>query len=167
MLLPNELQAADGAWLDLLVRRHVFALALGSGVLRDAPLAAALLCDWFAVVEGGTLLLEGAEVAGGLAARMGAEAYRLHLLEAGALPAARAVALGLADALVPATANPLEWISEWRGARSDRAMQSAAMLLRNRGGDALERAEFARLFASGEPQIGLRAFLGKRVPQFE
>lgn len=42
------------------------------------------------------------------------------------------------------------------------AAESAQMLVNARGGDALERAEFARLFAIGEPQQGLRAFLARR-----
>jgi len=46
--------------------------------------------------------------------------------------------------------------------RSAIARQSAEMLVNARGGDALERAEFARLFAIGEPQKGLRAFLDRR-----
>lgn len=35
-----------------------------------------------------------------------------------------------------------------------------------RGGDRLERAEFARLFAEGEPQKGLAASLAKAKPPF-
>lgn len=42
------------------------------------------------------------------------------------------------------------------------AARAAEMLVEARGGDALERAEFARLFAIGEPQKGLRAFLARR-----
>ena len=53
------------------------------------------------------------------------------------------------------------------GGRSALALESARMLLEHHGGDALERAEFARLFAIGEPQEGLRAFLEKRKPSFE
>ncbi|MBV9492715.1 MAG: hypothetical protein JOZ54_00595 [Acidobacteria bacterium] len=45
-------------------------------------------------------------------------------------------------------------------------MDSAATLIGARGGDALERAEFARLFATGEPQKGLQAFLEKRKPRW-
>ncbi|HSP35133.1 MAG TPA: hypothetical protein VLU46_12520 [Thermoanaerobaculia bacterium] len=46
--------------------------------------------------------------------------------------------------------------------RSAIAAESAEMLVNARGGDTLERAEFARLFAIGEPQNGLRAFLDRR-----
>src|SRR5206468_2751414 len=42
----------------------------------------------------------------------------------------------------------------------------AAELLPRRGGDVLERAAFALLFAAGEPQEGLAAFLEKRRPRF-
>jgi hypothetical protein len=50
--------------------------------------------------------------------------------------------------------------------KSTIALDSAAMLIDRRGGDALERAEFARLFATGTPQEGLTAFLEKRQPRF-
>jgi len=43
------------------------------------------------------------------------------------------------------------------------ALDAAANLIRRRGGDVLERAEFARLFAAGEPQRGLAAFLNRRM----
>ncbi len=43
---------------------------------------------------------------------------------------------------------------------------AAALLIRSQGGDRLERAEFARLFASGEPQKGLGAFLAKERPSY-
>jgi hypothetical protein len=46
------------------------------------------------------------------------------------------------------------------------AREVAAKLIASRGGDALERAAFAFLFAAGEPQEGLRAFLEKRKPRF-
>jgi len=68
----------------------------------------------------------------------------------------------VADAIVADEAEAARWI----GSRSLLALDSAAMLLRHRGGDALERAEFARLFAIGEPQEGLAAFLEKRAPRF-
>jgi hypothetical protein len=54
-----------------------------------------------------------------------------------------------------------------RAGRSTLAMESARMLLEHRGGDSMERAEFARLFAIGEPQEGLRAFLEKRKARFQ
>jgi hypothetical protein len=50
---------------------------------------------------------------------------------------------------------------EWQE-RSGLALDAAARLIRSRGGDALERAEFARLFAAGEPQKGLTAWLESR-----
>ena len=50
---------------------------------------------------------------------------------------------------------------EWSG-RSELALDAAARLIRSRGGDTLERAEFARLFATGKPQEGLAAWLESR-----
>ncbi|MGZ7042115.1 MAG: hypothetical protein ACXVH7_10030, partial [Thermoanaerobaculia bacterium] len=60
-----------------------------------------------------------------------------------------------------------QWLEEWMRGRSGLAIDSAAALIRRRGGDPLERAEFARMFAIGEPQVGLSAFLAKRKPEFE
>jgi hypothetical protein len=54
----------------------------------------------------------------------------------------------------------------WLGVRSTEALDAAAMMIARRGGDVLERAEFARLFATGTPQEGLAAFLEKRRPRF-
>jgi enoyl-CoA hydratase/carnithine racemase len=59
-----------------------------------------------------------------------------------------------------------DWFERWMSHRSAAALDAAAMLIRSRGGDALERAEFARLFATGEPAEGLAAFLAKRRPSF-
>src|SRR5439155_11998500 len=55
---------------------------------------------------------------------------------------------------------------EWIGSRSAIALDSAAPLIARKGGDALERAEFARLFATGEPLVGLSAFLKKERPNW-
>ena len=50
--------------------------------------------------------------------------------------------------------------------RSRVALQAAVRLIAGRGGDALERATCAWLFATGIPQEGLAAFLEKRQPRF-
>lgn len=87
--------------------------------------------------------------------RIGAGALRLHIEGRTRLTGEEAAKLGLTDEIPPAGDR-----------RSAIAAASAAMLVQARGGDALERAEFARLFAIGEPQEGLRAFLEKRKPAF-
>lgn len=69
------------------------------------------------------------------------------------------------DVIAPGV-DPRAYIQEWIGARSAIALEVAAALIRKNGGDELERAEFARLFAAGEPQRGLRAFLEKQTPAF-
>lgn len=99
------------------------------------------------------------ETWGGIVWRIGARAYSLYLTGATELDAATAYEWGIVDAIA-------EDPDAWLGARSTLALASAASLIARRGGDALERAEFARLFAAGEPQEGLRAFLEKRQPRF-
>lgn len=77
------------------------------------------------------------------------------------------VALGLADLLVPRAVDPVEWAREWVAGRSVPALASATFVLRNRlAGGILERFEFARLFSLGEPQEGMRRFLGKQPLDF-
>jgi enoyl-CoA hydratase/carnithine racemase len=90
--------------------------------------------------------------------RVGGKALRLYLLRE-RFPASEAIEAGLADAIGDDAAA-------WLAGRSTLALDSAAELLRRRGGETLERAEFARLFAIGEPQRGLEAFLAKRHPRF-
>lgn len=147
--------AAEATERDLeeLLRARELVVAIGEGELRG-PAAAALLFSDFAVMrEGATLHLDGAPVWAGVAWRIGRNAMKL--LGTGSLTAEEAIALGLADG------------SDFdAGNRSTVALDVTATLLRGRGGDALERATFAWIFATGEPQEGLAAFLGKRPPHF-
>ena len=87
--------------------------------------------------------------------RLGFDAYRLLLGGKTRFTAQEALEAGLCDAK--------EWKFENRSAV---AFDAGAQLIARRGGDRLERAEFARLFATGEPQEGLAAFLEKRRPGF-
>jgi len=105
-----------------------------------------LLADWLVVTETATLTID-ASLAGPLLWRLGPDAYHRYLL--GELDAG-AVEDGIFTL----------------GARSELALAVAAELLTRGGGDALERAAFALLFAAGEPQEGLAAFLQKRPPRF-
>lgn len=50
--------------------------------------------------------------------------------------------------------------------KSQVALEAAEQLISRHGGDALERATFAWLFATGIPKEGLSAFLEKRRPRF-
>jgi enoyl-CoA hydratase/carnithine racemase len=88
------------------------------------------------------------------------------LLDGGPLSARDAIRHSLVDGIVPAGTDPLQWIEAWLGGRSALALDSAASLIRRRGGDPLERAEFARMFATGETRIGLAAFLAKKPPRW-
>jgi hypothetical protein len=115
-------------------------------VAEGAITADDLLADWLVVTAEARLTID-ASLAGPLVWRLGAGAYRRYLL--GELDA-RAVADGIFEL----------------GTRSTLALDIGAELLPRRGGDALERAAFALLFAAGEPQEGLAAFLEKRPPRF-
>lgn len=162
-LSPADLAVAG---LDAIVSRRETTVAFAAGQLRGLPLAAALHCDWLAIEEGATIVIDSSEAWSGAIGRIGARAYRLHLLGRATLSAQEAVREGLADALVPSGADPVEWFADWVGRRSTLALDTAAALIRGRGGDVTERFAFARLFATGEPQEGLAAFLEKRRPKW-
>ena len=133
-----------------------FRLAFAREVIDSAALFADVL---LAAPEARLPLGPDAEVWGGIVWRIGARAYRLYLTGSRELDAGAAGSWGIVDGIA---SDP----EVWRAGRSEEALGSAAALIRRRGGDPIERAEFARLFASGEPQEGLRAFLEKRKPQF-
>ena len=104
--------------------------------------AAALLADWLVAGADAVLDWSSPQTVGALVWRIGPAALRLYALGG---------TIGVADM------DSVEW-----EARSGLALDAAAALIRQRGGDALERAEFARLFATGEPQKGLAAWLESR-----
>jgi len=162
-LSPADLAVAG---LDDIASRHDMTVAFATGQLRSRPLATALHCDWLAIEEGATITIDSPEGWSGAIGRIGARAYRLHLLGRSTLSAEEAVREGLADALVPFGADPVEWFADWVGRRSTLALDTAAALIRGSGGDVTERFAFARLFATGEPQEGLAAFLEKRRPKW-
>jgi enoyl-CoA hydratase/carnithine racemase len=160
---PADLEIVD---LDAIVSHRVMTVAFGRGQLRGRSLAAALHCDWLAIEEGSVITIDSPQAWSGAIGRIGARAYRLHLLGRSTMNAGEAAREGLADALVPIGADPVEWLAEWIGGRSSLSLDAAATLIRGRAGDVTERFAFARLFATGEPQEGVGAFLEKRRPNW-
>lgn len=152
VLTGDELRAFDERALRELLERRDLALAIGDGELRGIAAAACLSCDFAILAESATLFLDTPHVFGAVVWRIGSRAIALP----SQLSATEAFELGVCDAIGDGR--------DWLRGRSEIALDSAAALIRNRGGDALERAEFARLFAASIPQEGLRAFLGKRKP---
>jgi len=163
LLSPADLHTAD---VEDIASRADMTIAFVTGELRGRPLAAALHCDWLAIDEGASIVIDSPEAWSGAIGRIGGRAYRLHLLGRAMLRAEEAVREGLADVLVPSGADPVQWFVDWVGGRSTLALDTAAALIRGRGGDVTERFAFARLFATGEPQEGLAAFLEKRKPKW-
>ena len=158
----------DGALagsLERVLERSECVVAFGSGVVSGRAAATLLHSDWVVLTEEATVVLDTIEAWSGAIWRIGRRAVGL-LLTGSRTGAADARATGLADAIVPSGTNPLEWVRTWMGGRSELALDSAASLIRLRGGDPLERAEFARMFATGEPQLGLAAFLEKKKPNW-
>lgn len=147
----SQLRAED------LIGRRAFVL----GVARNAS-SAALYCDFLALGEDATIDLSAFSFSDFVAAaiwRTGPRARRLLLRHE--IAAREAFEIGLCDALLPAGSDSLKWAEGWLGTRSVVALQSAAALIRRNRNELVERAEFARLFATGEPQRGLAMFLDK------
>ena len=137
-------------------------VAFGTGALNGEPLGAALAADWFAVAPDAVLELDSAGAWSGAVVRVGRALLRLYLLEATRFDAASARRHELCDGVAADGETALQWLERWIAGRNLIALESAAALVRLRGGDRLERAEFGRLFAAGEPQAGLRAFLDRK-----
>ncbi len=158
-LADAELRAVDDRALEELLARTEMTVAAGAGEIRGLAAAALLFADYAVLDAGATLHLDVAEAWAATAWRLGHGALRLFISQKTIFSAADAKGVGLCDEVIEGDAR--EWLSRWMAGRSAIALDSAATLLRARGGDALERAEFARLFATGEPQRGLAAFLGR------
>ncbi len=152
--------------LDELLAQRDLVIAIGEGHLQGTSAAAALFAGWCVLSADAVLQLDSPEAWAAATWRIGERAWSLWLSGSHELDANAALDAGLCDAIIPQGKNADEWVAGWIGTRSELALDSAASLIERRGGDALERAEFARLFAAGEPQEGLRAFLGKRAPRF-
>jgi len=159
-LTPADLRGLDSAALEELQRRGDLMIAMGEGNVGGLAAATLLFADFAVLREGATLQLDLAEAWAGAVWRLGRGALRL----AETMSAEDARDAGLCDAVTGS--DPERWIEEWMRHRSVVALDSAAALIRSRGGDRLERAEFARLFAIGEPQKGLAAFLAKSKPTY-
>jgi hypothetical protein len=159
-LAGAELRAVDDRALAELLARAEMTVAAGAEEIRGLAAAALLFADYAVLDAGATLHLDVDEAWAAAAWRLGHGALRLHIEQRTTLTAAEAKNAGLCDEVIEGDAQ--DWLHRWMQGRSAAALDSAAMLLRARGGDALERTEFARLFAIGEPQRGLAAFLNRR-----
>ena len=151
--------AADAIDPRKLVESRECTVVFASGETHGTAAAALLLSD-YAVMTPSSMLHIGSTAAwSGVIWRIGREAVRIHSAGKTSFTAEEASDARLIDEIADDPAHLFE-------SRSATALDAAAMLIGRRGGDALERAEFARLFAIGEPQRGLTAFLGKRRPRF-
>jgi|GEM_PF-892849 len=165
----SALENVGESMLGRIVSRRSMLLSVGEGTLGKLGLAAALFSDFFALKADAELDISSGPsfpaVAAALLRRMDRGASSLLLRHAGTLDAGRAQEAGIVDVLVPPEVDSLEWAQEWIGGRSILALQSGASLLRQRH-PFVERAEFARLFATAEPRHGMRMFLSRRALDF-
>jgi enoyl-CoA hydratase/carnithine racemase len=157
-LPPAELRGLhdDPRALEALLERRDLFVAFADGHVTGLAAAALLFADYAVMHRDATLELDRPEAWAAAVWRLGRRT--LHWQLEGAHPT------GIVDEL--SDEEPRQWLSEWMHHRSVMALDSAAVLIRGRGGDSLERAEFARLFAAGEPQKGLGAFLAKTRPTY-
>jgi hypothetical protein len=158
-LAPADLRGlAEGGVpaLEELLGRSDLVVAFGDGDVRGFAAAALLFADYAVLRRGATLTVDTPEAWAGAAWRLGRETLAWSVNGADVA--------GIVDEQTGQ--EPQSWLEEWTRNRSVMALDSAAALIRGRGGDRLERAEFARLFAIGEPQKGLGAFLAKTTPRY-
>jgi hypothetical protein len=142
--------------LEEILERRDLVVAFGEGEVRGLGSAALLFADYAVLNSSATLAIDIPEAWAAVVWRLGRQTLRWH--HGGGQPAE------VVDELTGQ--EPALWLAEWTGSRSVMALESAAALIRARGGDSLERAEFARLFAIGEPQTGLGAFLARATPSY-
>lgn len=150
-LTAAELRGVGARGLDELLERREAVVAFGEGELRGLPAAALLFADYAVLRRGATVILDTPEGWAGAVWRVGRRALLVKAEE-------------MVDEITDSDGDA--WLANWLRGRSVLALDTAAVLIRSRGGDTLERAEFARLFALGEPQAGLGAFLAKKSPRY-
>jgi acetyl-CoA carboxylase alpha subunit len=155
-LTPADLRGLDAAALEELLGRNELVVAYGGGEVSGLAAAALLFADYAVLHEQATLTVDVPEAWAAVAWRLGRKAV--------AWAANGQKQEDVVDEVTSRDAD--EWRAEWMRHRSVIALDAAAALIRSRGGDSLERAEFARLFAIGEPQKGLGAFLAKVRPSY-
>ena len=163
-LSPSDVRGLTPRALEEVLERSDLVVAAAEGRVSGLAAAAILFADYGVLRAGAEIHLEVPEAWAGAVWRLGRGAMRLRLLESQRFDARAALLHGLCDEVIEDDATA--WLKRWMSGRSELALDAAAALIRMRGGDRLERAEFARLFAAGEPQKGLGAFLGKRKPEF-
>ncbi len=155
-LTPADLGGLDPRALEEILERRDLVVAFGAGEVRGLGAAALLFADYAVLHENAALTIDIPEAHAAAVWRLGRKTLKWHL--DGAKPE------DIVDEIT--SKEPQIWLEEWTRHRSVMALDSAAALIRARGGDSLERAEFARLFAAGEPQKGLSAFLAKARPTY-
>lgn len=151
--------AADAIEPEQVAESRECLVVFAGGETRGRVAASLLLSDYAVMAPGASLHIDCCEAWAGAVWRIGRDALIIHTRGKTSLTSAEAADAQLIDAIDEDAASLFE-------SRSALALDAAAILISRRGGDALERAEFARLFAIGEPQRGLAAFLGKRRPRF-
>lgn len=155
-LTPAALRGIDARALEELLGRRELVVAYGEGDLEGLAAAALLFADYAVIRKRTRITVDVPEAWAAVAWRLGAKAMQWAIGGQRAEELVDEVTENEADA----------WREEWMRHRSVIALDAAAPLIRARGGDSLERAEFARLFAIGEPQKGLGAFLAKVRPSY-
>jgi hypothetical protein len=155
-LTPADLRGIDARALEELLGRRELVVAFGEDQIEGLTAAALLFADYAILRKGARIAVDVSEAWAAVAWRLGSRAMKWAIDGQNQDK--------LVDEVTEKEAD--EWLEEWMRHRSVIALDSAAPLIRARGGDSLERAEFARLFAIGEPQKGLGAFLAKVRPSY-
>lgn len=157
---PAQLRELDHGDAAALRGAPECVIVAGEGTVDGVAAVALFYADYAVLTRDAVVVLDSADVWSAIAWRAGRVALRLQLEGVETLRAEEAHALELCDEVFDEA--PDTWLTSWLGRRSEAALDAAALLIRSRGGDAEERKAFANLFATGEPQRGLRTFLERR-----
>lgn len=155
-LTPADLHGLEAGALEKLLERTDLTVAFGDGEVGGSAAAVLLFADYAVLTRDASLVIDTPEA-------WAAAVWRLERRSVGwflrGAPEAEIV-----DEITEL--DPDAWLVQWMAGRSSVALDAAAALIRTKGGDGVEREEFARLFSAGEPQAGLEAFLSRKRPDF-
>lgn len=164
VLDDRSLGGANEALFAAVVRRNTLLMVILSTFSNKLASVVALSSDYLAARRDSKLQVGQSMdplMAAGLVSRIGDPGIRFAQGETRFLDASALVRAQICQNLVPDEVDSVEWTRGWLEGRHPVALASAAMLVRDRGGDAIENAEFGRLFAAGLPQVGLQRFLNR------
>lgn len=169
VLSTSAVSEADARFVEAIHRRRGLVVVIASS-FDSLPQTLIALASDFLVISRSTTLQVGSRihpaVAAAVVVRIGEPGIGFAEGKSRVLASDALFRAGICQSLVGDEVDSVKWARAWVEGRHVAALASAASLLRKRGGDALENAEFGRLFAAGVPQRGMQRFLNRDRSSF-